>query len=391
MSTVTEVNPRLLALTEAGVSVWLDQIRRTLVQSGELSRMVVEDCLRGVTSNPSIFEQAILGSTDYDEDLVSLARRQLDAVEIYEYLAMRDVQLAADALAAVHRESHGRDGFVSLEVSPRVTHDTEGTLAEARAYWQQLDRPNVMIKIPATLEGIRATEQALYDGINVNVTLLFAVSAYERVAEAYLRALERRLEAGLPLDVSSVASFFVSRVDTHVDRKLAELGREDLRGHAAIANARAAYRRFTEIFDGPRWAALRHAGAAVQRPLWASTSTKDPSYPDTMYVDELVGTHAVNTMPMQTLLAVADHGRVRGPTAERDPTPVLTELSKAGVDLGQVTDELLVDGVNQFEEAFRRLLGGIEQQRAAATTPRPPTTRATWPSDAHAQVVERAR
>ena len=323
MSTVTEVNPRLLALTEAGVSVWLDQIRRSLVTGGELARMVHEECLRGVTANPSIFEKAILGSTDYDEELEAMAREQLDAKAIYERLAIRDVQMAADVLADLHRETNGRDGFVSLEVSPELAHDTDGTLAEVRDYWRRLDRPNVMIKIPGTPEGVPAIEQALYEGINVNVTLLFAVAAYEAVAEAYIRALERRRQDGLPLEVNSVASFFVSRVDTNVDRKLADLGRTDLAGRAAIANARLAYRRFREIFSGPRWEALRHAGAAVQRPLWASTSTKDPRYRDTMYVEELVGAHTVNTMPLQTLLAVADHGEVRG-TRPRSRIPVRT-------------------------------------------------------------------
>ena len=318
MSTVTEVNPRLLALTRAGVSVWLDQIRRSMVEHGELARMIGQDCLRGLTANPSIFEKAILGSSDYDDELESFAQEQLDALAIYERIAIRDVQAAADVLADVHRESNGRDGFVSLEVSPDLAHDTDGTLVQVRDYWRRLDRPNVMIKIPGTPAGVPAIEQALYDGININVTLLFAVDAYEAVARAYIRALERRRDKGLPLDVNSVASFFVSRVDTNVDRRLAELGHTDLQGKAAIANARLAYRRFKQIFSGPRWETLRRDGAAVQRPLWASTSTKDPRYPDTLYVEELVGPHTVNTMPPQTLLAVADHGEFPDPA---HPTP----------------------------------------------------------------------
>src|SRR5438270_8476122 len=217
MTTTTGVNPRLKALTDAGVSIWLDQIRRSLVEGGELQRMVDEESLRGVTSNPSIFEKAVLGSTDYDDDLVSLAREQLDAKGIYERLAVHDLRGAADVLAGVHRASNGRDGFVSWEVSPNLAHDTDGTLAEVRDYWQRLDRPNVMIKIPGTPEGVPAIEQALYEGINVNITLLFAVEAYEQVMEAYLRALERRLEEGKSLDIRSVASHCVSRVDTHVD------------------------------------------------------------------------------------------------------------------------------------------------------------------------------
>src|SRR3989440_6492617 len=218
MSTATQVNPRLAALTSAGVSIWLDQIRRSLVTGGELARMVSEECLRGVTANPSIFEKAILGSNDYDEDLSELAREQVDPMQIYERIAVRDVQMAADVFADVHRETDANDGFVSLEVAPDIAHDTERTLEQVRSFWQRLDRPNVMIKIPGTPEGVPAIEQALYEGININITLLFAVSAYETVAEAYLRALERRQAEGLPLDVKSVASFFVSRVDTNADR-----------------------------------------------------------------------------------------------------------------------------------------------------------------------------
>src|SRR5881227_3516017 len=229
MSTVIGVNPRLRALTEAGVSVWLDQIRRGLVQGGELQRMVTEESLRGVTANPSIFEKAILGSKDYDDQLETFAREQLEPQDIYERLAIRDVQEGADVLAHVHREAGGRDGFVSLEVAPELAHDTEGTLEQVRSYWQRLDRPNVMIKIPGTPEGVPAIEQAIYEGININVTLLFAVQAYEQVAEAYLRGLERRLEEGKSVDVRSVASFFVSRIDTNADRRLEQLGRPDLR------------------------------------------------------------------------------------------------------------------------------------------------------------------
>ncbi len=381
MATATSVNPRLKALTEAGVSVWLDQIRRSLVEGGELQRMVDEDSLRGVTANPSIFEKAILGSDDYDEELEAMAREELEAKDIYERLAIRDVQGAADVMAGVHRESNGRDGFVSLEVGPELAHDAEGTIAEVRDFWKRVDRPNVMIKIPGTPEGVPAIEEALYEGINVNVTLLFAVEAYEKVIEAYMSALERRQAEGQPLDVNSVASFFVSRVDTNADRKLEELGRTELQGTAAVANARAAYRLFKEKFSGPRWEALRHAGAAVQRPLWASTGTKNPAYPDTKYVDELVAAHTVNTMPMATLLAVADHVVVSGPTAEQDPSEALKALADAGVDMQQVTDELLVDGVKQFEDAMNRLLAGIDERRAGVITGRPPTIAGNLPSE----------
>ncbi len=362
-----------------------------MVEAGELARMVSVESLRGVTSNPSIFEKAILGSTDYDEDLRALARENLDSTAIYERIAIRDVQLAADVMGEVHRGSNGRDGFVSLEVAPELAHDTEGTIEQVRSFWQRVDRANVMIKIPGTPEGAPAIEQALYEGINVNVTLLFSVTAYEAVAEAYIRALERRQAAGLPLDVNSVASFFVSRVDTLVDRKLEPLGRTDLAGTAALANARAAYRRFKELFAGPRWEGLRHAGAAVQRPLWASTGAKNPHYSDTMYVDGLVGADTVNTMPLQTLLAFADHGSVSGPTAEHDPSADLDALAGAGIDLDAVTDELLVDGVKQFEEAMVRLVAGIEERRAAVVTGRPTTIQARLPLLLQGPVAERVK
>ncbi len=391
MSTETAVNPRLKALTEAGVSVWLDQIRRTLVEGGELQRMVAEESLRGVTANPSIFEKAILGSQDYDEELERFAREGLEPQDIYERLAIRDVREAADVLARIHRESGGRDGFVSLEVAPELAHDAEGTLEQARSYWQQLDRPNVMIKIPGTPEGAPAIEQAIYEGLNVNVTLLFAVEAYERVAAAYIRGLKRRLSEGKSVDVRSVASFFVSRVDTNVDRRLEALGRGDLAGTAAVANARAAYARFREIFAGERWRALEEAGATVQRPLWASTGTKNPAYPDTKYVDELIAPHTVNTMPLQTLLAAAEHGTVTPGTAELDPGPALEALAEAGIDLHEVTDELLVDGVKQFNNAMSRLLAGIEERSAAVVTGRPPTIQATLPSELQGPVGERVK
>ncbi len=391
MSTTAEVNERLAALTAAGTSVWLDQIRRSLIEGGELARMVHEESLRGVTANPSIFEKAILGSDDYDEDLEAMAREDLDSQAIYDRIAVRDVQLAADVLAEVHRETDGRDGFVSLEVAPDIAHDAERTIAAVRTYWEALSRPNVMIKIPGTPEGAKAIQQAIYEGINVNVTLLFAVEAYETVAEAYLRGLERRQSEGLPLDVHSVASFFVSRVDTKVDPQLEQLGRPDLAGTAALANARSAYRRFKEIFSGPRWDGLRHGGASVQRPLWASTGVKNPAYPDTMYVDGLVGPHTVNTMPMATLHAVADHGHLSGPTVEHDPSSDLQALGEAGIDLHQVTDELLVEGVQQFEQAMDRLLAGIEERRVAVATGRPPTIEGNLPPELAEPVAARVK
>ena len=307
-----------------------------MIESGELARMVEEDSLRGVTSNPAIFEKAILGSPDYDEDIAAAAREGLSAREVYRRLAVRDVQLAADVLRPVYDSTSGHDGYVSLEVAPRLAHDTAGTLEQARLYWGLVDRPNLMIKIPATPEGIPAIETALYEGMNVNVTLLFAVSAYEDVMGAFLRAMERRHAEGLPLDRHSVASFFVSRVDTEVDKRLAAAGREDLQGRAGLANARAAYAAFQRVFGGDDFAALRAAGCPVQRPLWASTGVKNPAYPDTLYVYGLVAPDTVNTMPLPTLQAAAGAGEVTGatgrcrtprPTSRRSPPPASTSTT----------------------------------------------------------------
>ena len=317
-----QVNERLAALTAAGTSVWLDQIGRQLIESGELRRLVEEDCLRGVTSNPTIFNQAILGAPDYDDQLGQLAREGKTTREIYQALAIGDIQAGCDVLRPVYDETNGYDGYVSFEVDPDLAFDTQKTMEQAREYWSRVDRPNLMIKIPGTDEGIPAIEEMIYEGLNINVTLLFSVAAYERVAEAFIRGLERRLEEGKSVDPQSVASFFVSRVDSEVDKRLEGLGREDLQGRAGLANARAAYRRFKEIFHGERFAALRDAGASVQRPLWASTGVKNPNYPDTMYVDGLVGPETVNTMPMATLLAAADHAHIEGSTVEIDPDPI---------------------------------------------------------------------
>jgi transaldolase/glucose-6-phosphate isomerase len=391
VSTSAQVNANLKALVDAGTSPWLDQIRRTLVEGGELARMVAEESLRGVTSNPSIFEKAILGSTDYDEDLVVLAREELDAKAIFERIAVRDLQGAADVLAPVFAASDGRDGFVSMEVMPELARDTDGTLEAARTYWKLLDRPNAMIKIPGTPEGVPAIEQAIYEGINVNVTLLFSVAAYERVAEAYLRGLERRHAEGKSVAVRSVASFFVSRVDTAVDKQLHELGHLELLGTAALANARAAYRRFKEIFSGHRWEVLVRSGASVQRPLWASTGVKNPHYSDTMYVDGLVGEDTVNTMPLPTLLAVGDHGIVHPGTASVDPDSELLALRDNGIDMDAVTTQLLADGVAQFEEAMSRLLAGIESRREAVLTGRPGTIEASLPAALEGPVAARVR
>src|SRR5215217_888009 len=389
MSVQAQVNPRLAALTEAGTSVWLDQIRRNLIEDGELQRLIDEDSLRGVTSNPAIFEKAILGSDDYDDDLVTLAKEGLDKREIYRHIAAKDVQLAADVLRPLHDRLNGLDGCVSSEVAPRFAHDTEGTLEQVHMYWERVDRPNVMVKIPGTEEGVPAIEQAIYEGININITLLFSVERYTTVAEAYVRGMERRLEEGKSMDVRSVASFFVSRVDTEVDKRLEKLGRPDLQGTAAVANARAAYQRFKEIFEGDRFAALREAGAAVQRPLWASTGVKDPLYPETKYVDSLVGPDTVNTMPMPTLHACAEVLEVNGATAGQDPTEDLERLAGAGIDMSDVTAKLLREGIEKFMDPFDALIGGIELTREGIVTNRPKTLKATLPDELEPPVIER--
>jgi transaldolase / glucose-6-phosphate isomerase len=395
MSVAQGVNERLAALTEAGTSIWLDQIRRNLIDSGELERMVREDSLRGVTANPSIFEKAILGSPDYDEELAELARQDFEARDIYRRLAVEDVQLAADVLRPVWDATGGLDGYVSLEVAPRLAHDTEGTMEQARQYWGLIDRPNAMIKIPGTEEGVPAIEQAIYEGININVTLLFAVDMYAKSAEAYIRGLERRRAEGKSIDdMHSVASFFVSRVDTEVDKRLEALGNTDLQGTAAVANARAAYVHFKETFHGDRFASLLDAGAHVQRPLWASTGTKNPHYSEIKYVEELVAPETVNTMPMPTLVAFGERGAITGATADADPAEVeraLKALADAGIDMADVTAKLLADGIEQFNVAMRKLLEGIDARRAAVVTGRPDAIRAALPHELEHALAERVQ
>jgi transaldolase/glucose-6-phosphate isomerase len=389
MEAATQVNPRLAALVAAGTSVWLDQIRRNLISSGELERLVRESSLRGVTSNPAIFEKAILGSTDYDEQIEELSQKGLTARQIYEEIAILDVQMGCDVLRPVWDESQGGDGFVSLEVEPAVAHDADKTLEQARNFWKRVDRPNLFIKIPGTDEGVPAIEAALTEGININITLLFGVEAYERVMEAYVKAMETRKERGDSLDVRSVASFFVSRVDTEVDKRLESLGRRNLRGIAAVANARDAYSRFLKVFRGERFAALAEAGCPVQRPLWASTGVKDPEYPETKYVETLVGRDTVNTMPMPTLLACAEHLDVQPDTAEIDPTEDLQKLAEAGIDMSDVTEQLLRDGIEKFVEPFDALIESIEMTREGIVTGRPPTIQTSIPDELEPVIADR--
>jgi len=370
-------NNPLAELTELGQSVWLDYIRRGILENGELETMIRERSLRGVTSNPTIFEQAIGGSDDYDAEFERLAGQGLEAGAVFERLAVADIQRAADLFRRVHDESGGTDGFVSLEVSPELADDTQATLEEARKLWREVDRPNVMIKVPGTDAGIPAVQHLLREGINVNITLLFSIASYERVMEAYLAALEQRVASGEGVDrVASVASFFVSRVDSAIDATLEEkAGGADadeadhlrsLRGRAAIANARLAYRRFRQVFGGERFARLREQGAHVQRPLWASTSTKNPDYRDVVYVEELIGPDTVNTMPLATVEAFADHGVARRTVdtgydrAEQD----LAALAAAGVDLDDVTRALQTEGVEKFADSFRSLIQTVEDKLA---------------------------
>ena len=368
---------KLHQLADLGQAIWLDYIRRSFIARGQLKDLM-DQGLRGVTSNPSIFEKAIAGSNDYDEALRSLAGQGTSAEEIYEALALEDIRRAADVLRPVYDETEGADGYISLEVSPDLAHDTEGTIAEARRLWAALDRPNVMIKVPATPEGIPAIETLIGEGVNVNVTLMFSLEQYDAVAEAYLAGLETlEADGGDPStssgrdlsQVASVASFFVSRVDVKVDRMLDELDSPDaeaLKGKIGIANAKLAYQRFQEVFSGERWAYPEKKGARLQRVLWASTSTKDPTYPDTLYPDNLIGPNTVNTLPPATLNAFRDHGTI-APTLEADLDEAcaqLEQLADLGIDLDQVTDELLDEGVEKFARPFASLMDSIEEKVA---------------------------
>ncbi len=365
----------LKELQQSGQSPWLDYIRRDLITSGELKRMVEEDGLRGMTSNPAIFEKAITGSTVYNETLKSLADQKLDPKTTYERLAIQDIQDAADTLRPVYDQTNKRDGYVSLEVSPRLAKNFDGTLEEARRLWKSVARPNLMVKVPATPEGIPAVQQLISEGLNINVTLLFAQEAYVRVAEAYVKGLEERAARGGDLGhVASVASFFISRIDTLVDSMLSDKLRattdpsgqaklKALMGKVAIANGRETYQRYQTIFSGPRWEALAKKAAQTQRVLWASTSTKNPEYRDVLYVEELIGPDTVDTMPPATFDAFREHGRVR-PSLVEDldgAHKVMESLAAVGISMKQVTDKLLDDGVKLFAEPFDKLLDTIRR------------------------------
>lgn len=355
---------KIQQLAELGQSIWLDNIHRKMLNTGGLQDLIGMGIL-GVTSNPSIFEKAIAGSPDYDEQLEKLVKAGSNAGEVYEALVLEDIGNAADILKKVYDRTDGLDGYVSLEVSPELAHDTQSTIDEAKRYFSLLNRPNIMIKVPATDEGIPAIEELIGLGVNVNVTLIFALSNYEEVARAYIRGLERALQAGIELhSIASVASFFVSRVDTAVDAALGEIGNEALAGKIAIANAKLAYHRFKEIFSDQVWDRLASAGARVQRPLWASTSTKNPSYPDTLYMDGLIGQSTVNTVPPATLEQYLDHGIVENTLeAGLDEAEMqIQALKDAGINFGVITQKLQVDGVEAFAKSYRNLLSAIDEK-----------------------------
>jgi transaldolase len=373
------VNNRIKQLfLNEGQSAWQDDISRDMLNQGSIRTAIEEIGIRGLTSNPTIFEKAIAAGTAYDEEISGLLERDLDAHAIFETVAVRDIQNAADLFRPLYDSSEGGDGFVSIEVSPLAARDPAVTTADARRLWSAVDRPNLMVKIPGTHEAVPVIEQMLTEGININITLLFSVAAYERVARAYIAALDARRSAGQPIDrIASVASFFVSRVDTLVDKLLdekiaatsdaAQKGwLESLKGKAAIANAKIAYQSFERLFSGAEWDSLAAAGADVQRPLWASTSVKNPAFPDTMYVDELIGPKTVNTMPRPTMNAFLDHGTVER-TVDKDLSgahKTMEDLAAAGIDIDAVTAQLEDEGIATFTKSYDSLLEGVASKRS---------------------------
>src|SRR4051794_33466135 len=360
---------RLHELSDLGQSVWIDSLSREMIESGELKRLIDEDAVVGVTSNPSIFQKAFDSGDSYDEQMREEMEEEDDDREVFFRLAVTDVQNACDILRPTWDEGNGRDGWVSLEVDPNIASDTEKTIEDARRLNKMVDRPNVFIKIPATEPGLKAIEESIAAGIPINVTLIFSLARHRAVAEAYMRGLERFVEdGGDPSTLASVASFFVSRVDTEADKRLEDIGGHDeLLGKLAIANAKLAYQTYEEVFSGERWQKLADAGATAQRCLWASTSTKNPDYRDVLYVEELIGPDTVNTMPLETVEAFQDHGEVSG-TLEQDvdeARALLKQLDEAGVDYDDVTRVLEEEGVQKFADSFKELLDGVAKKRDA--------------------------
>jgi transaldolase len=367
----------LLGLQKYGQSVWLDYIRRNIILNGDLQKLIDQDGLRGITSNPSIFEKAIAGSNDYTDLLTELGKQGLPTGQIYERIVVRDIQDSADKLLPVYKSTNRRDGYVSLEVSPTLARDTQGTIEEARRLWKAVYRPNIMIKVPGTPEGVEPVRQLTSEGLNINITLLFAQEAYIAVAEAYLDGLEAALKAGKDISgIASVASFFVSRIDTLVDSNIDERLKnakgadaqllDSLRGKVAIANAKQAYRYYQKMIETPRWKALAAKGAQSQRLLWASTSTKNPKYRDVLYIEELIGPDTVNTVPPATMDAFRAHGVLRR-TLDTDlaaADKTMSDLDKAGISIKQVTCKLLDDAIKLFDDAFAQLHQVVDQKRA---------------------------
>ena len=359
---------RLGELSEQGVSVWIDSLSRGMLETGELERLLKEDAVVGVTSNPTIFQKAMADGNRYDEQLREVMKHEDDPTDIFLRLAIEDIKDACDFLRQVWDEGGGQNGYVSLEVEPGLAYDREHTLEQAMRLHEEVDRPNLFVKIPATVPGLGAIEDCIAQGKSINVTLIFSLQRYQAVVEAYVHGLERLVEAGGdPSAVASVASFFVSRVDTEADRRLEEKGNQALQGKLAIANAKLAYQHYLESFSGPRWEALATRGATPQRCLWASTSTKNPAYRDVIYVEELIGRDTVNTMPAETIAAFQDHGEVRGETLLEgidEARALLDELRRAGVDYDDVVDTLEREGVQKFADSFEELLDGIRAKRA---------------------------
>ncbi len=360
--------------TEHDQSVWQDDISRNMLQEGTLRQRIEEVGIRGVTSNPTIFQKAIAAGHAYDDDIKRMLGESKAPIEIFDALAVQDIQDACDLFRPMYDETDGGDGFVSLEVRPNLARDTEGTMENARALWRAVDRPNLMVKVPGTAEGAPAIEQLLAEGININVTLLFSLENYERVARAYVSALRKRDAAGQPIDrIASVASFFVSRVDTAadalIDEKIAEGSSElaDLKGKAAVANARMAYKTFEEIFGGDEFTALAEKGSGVQRPLWASTGTKNPEYSDVLYVESLLGPHTVNTMPLPTIEAFLDHGTVARTVDQHydEAEQVLARLAEAGISIDEITAKLEDDGIDSFAASYDELIAGVGDKKEA--------------------------
>jgi transaldolase len=358
---------RLHRLSALGQSVWIDFLSRNLLHSGGLARMMEEDAVTGVTSNPTIFQKAISQSTDYDDQLRELLGHEQDAKEIFVALAGRDIGEACDLMRKVWDEGKGLRGYVSLEVDPTLAYDTAGTLAEAQRLHALVDKPNLYVKIPATKAGLPAIEDCIAKGKSINITLIFSLERYKAVVEAYLRGLERLVASGGdPSNVASVASFFVSRVDTEADKRLDAVGHSELNGKLAIANAKLAYQHFLDVFQGERWEFLEGKGASKQWCLWASTSTKNPDYRDVMYVEELIAPDTVNTMPLETIRAFQDHGEVRGDTALEgvdEARKLIDQLREAGVDYDEVTETLEAEGVQKFSDSFAELIDGIRAKR----------------------------